>query len=116
MGVPANTGSARQDASPSSCATSWLLLGSGMPPTRCSCGGSQSLGGSSDSDGAEELCVADVGDTGLASKQRLMKALKLGCDRSGTVFNVPSTLGQTLCTYVSLKSLLFFNSIVFITN
>lgn len=75
MGVPANTRSARQDASPSSCAASWLLLGSGMPPTRCSWWQLMSLGGSSDrtSDRAEELCVADVGDRGLASKQQLMK-------------------------------------------
>lgn len=113
MGVPANTRSARQDPSASSCVGSWLFLGSGMTPTRCSwlC---ISQGGSSvrTSDTAEELCVADVGDARLASKQRLMKALKLGRDRSGTVFYVPSTLGQTLCAYVSLKYVVFFSIVL----
>lgn len=65
------------------------------------------MGGSSDrtSDRAEELCVADVGDTGLASKQQLMKALRLERDR---LFSMFPSHGDRPCVHMYLSSLCFF--------
>lgn len=95
-GAPCKCGVCKAGIHLGGCAASRPVSCSVCHPPRTVGGGSQTLGGSSgrDSHGVGELCLADVWDAGLASKELLIKDLKLGRDKSATVFNIPSVLRQ----------------------